>query len=295
MEHAELISGALSYIKETYFRLSAAPMWVKLFLYIIIPILGGIAAATILLQVIIKPLIIPILISPDTGFTEAGLTGILQYIAVLMGFACVFFVPLFQGYLYRIMRSGGSPDTDNRWSLFFSGWRINLVLIYYAIPLIVIFLIYTIIFTYIKGAVSVYTHMTAVIDVVTTFSYVAIEFVTFIFVGLFAFIGIVHLARSGSLREAVSMNLMASIIKRIGWYDYILCIVIMTIMFLVLSVIFLSFSSLFNYNLAANIIFIGIYLFLMVPLATFFVQYISEVYDTAFIIQEDDNEEFDDF
>ncbi len=301
MEHADLISDAFTYVKSSFFRLSSLPVWLKLFLYLIVPIISGILVATIILQFAVKPILVNLFVTSSFGFTENSIGGILQYVAIILGLLCVFFVPLFQGYLYRVLRGGAdAPDCNNRWGLFFSGWRVNLVLLYYAIPLVVIFLLYSIAFAFLKGAVGTYIssatfQVTTVLDVLTTFSYIAIEFVTFIFVALFAFVGLAHLARTGSLREAVNMSGVAVIIKRIGWYDYILSIVIMTIFFLMLSVIFIGFAGAFSYLPVSNTILTGLYLFLIIPLGTFFARYLSNVYDTAFIIPEDDDAEFDDF
>jgi hypothetical protein len=43
------------------------------------------------------------------------------------------------------------------------------------------------------------------------------------------------------------------------------------------------------------VILIGVYLFVMIPIEVFFIRYLSEVYNTAFRVPEEDDADFDDF
>jgi hypothetical protein len=271
------------------------------FFYIIGPVIVGFIAATIALQLIVLPILVSLLVGPDFGFTREVLSGLLQFLALLLGFSCIFFVPLMQGYCYRLFRSGDSmPDTGNLWGLFFNGWRINITVIIYAIPLIIISVIYMLLFMYFFPDTGMYSTADflgteGMIYVGTVFSYAAVQFITTLIVLLFAFIGITHLCRTGSIREAVSLKTITGIISKIGWYDYILSLVVMSILYLMVTFVVVSLSQLFSNNIVVMVVLYVLYIFALVPITVFFIKYLSEVYDTAFLLEEVDDEEFDFF
>lgn len=300
MEHAEYISDAVSFVKQAFMHIDGIITWVKLFLAITIPFLAGTALATLILQFLIKPLLVGLLVTPNLGFTEGGISHILQYLAVLIGMLFPLIFPIYQGYLYTCMQSRKIPGTENLFGYFFTGWKTNILLLYYAIPLIVIFILYAILFTFITGALDLIvardiSRFASVIDYASLTGYLVLEFATFLFLALFACIGLVHIARTGSLKQSVNMGNIADIIRRIGWYNYILCIMIVTILILTTVVLFLILASIFDFAVAANIIFAALFIFVMIPIGVFAVRYLSNVYDAAFIEEEEDIEEFDDF
>ena len=300
MEHAEHIAEAASYTKDTFLQIDGVITWLKLFLSIIIPIVAGFSISALILQFAVKPVLVNLLVTPNLGFTEAGIAYMLQYLAVCIGLLFAFFFPYYQGYLSCSMQNREVCYPENFSVLFSTGWKTNALLLYYLIPLIVIFLLYGILFTFLNGAMNIIitgelSWLSAVIDYVSLIGYIILEFVTFIFLALFACIGLVHLSRTGSLKESVNMGRVADIIKRIGWYDYLLCIVISTILLLTVAVFFLGMASIFDYAAAADIIFFCLMLFVMIPAGLFVTRYLTNIYDTAFQEQEADIEEFDDF
>ncbi|MDO5844826.1 MAG: DUF4013 domain-containing protein [Methanocorpusculum sp.] len=301
MEHSEIISDALTYMRKAFFNLKNIPRWIILLLYVIVPMFIGGIAAYILLELVALPILESVFVSDNFGFTHNSLSGILLFVSIIIGLSCMFFFPFLQGYIYRILKVGKeAPDYRNKWGLFFSGWRVNAVLLYYSIPLIVISLIYLIIFAYIFPNLISYAPITEVqfsviLTGILTFIYAALEFISFIFVALFAFVGLVHLARSGSVRESTGIKKMKDIISKIGWYDYILSLVIMSIVFLLVTFIFILIGQNLIYDLWGLGILLAVYIFVMIPLATFFAKYLSYVYDSAFNQPEEDDSEFDFF
>ncbi|MBQ9831262.1 MAG: DUF4013 domain-containing protein [Methanocorpusculum sp.] len=300
MEHAEHLAEAVAYTKDTFLQIEGLITWVKLFLAVIIPLLSGYAAATLFLQFIIKPILVNILVTPELGFTENAIAYMLQYPAVLIGILCIFLFPYYQGYLCRCMKDREIPKQLSFSGLFRTGWKINALILYYAIPLIVLLLLYAILFSYLNEALDIilageFAALSAVIDYTALAVYIILEILTFIFLSLFGCIGLVHLSRTGSLKESVNMGHIADIIRRIGWYDYILCIVIITIIILTILVFFLGLAGIFHYAPAANIIFSGLLLFFLIPTGIFVTRYLANIYDTAFVETEEDIEEFDDF
>ncbi|HKM41667.1 MAG TPA: DUF4013 domain-containing protein [Methanocorpusculum sp.] len=302
MEHADIIYGAYTYTKNAFFGLKQLPRWIVLFLYLAVPILGGLLVATVILQFLVQPFLVGLLVNDNYGFTQASISGLLQYIAIILGLACVIFVPLIQGYCYRIFKSDGPdlPEHNHLWKLFFNGWRVNAVILFYAIPIIVISLIYSLIFMYLFPNAGMYAtldvlKLDSILFVLTTFSFVTLEFITLIFVSLFAFVGLVHLARSGSLSEAIHLRGIAGIIRKIGWYDYILSLVIMSILFLLVTFVIITLAQFLAYNGVAIVVLLGVYFFVMIPIVVFFIKYLSQVYDTAFMVPESDDADFDEF
>lgn len=300
MEHAEYISDAVSYMKQAFSQFDGIITWVKLFLAIIIPFLAGSALATLLLQFLLKPVLISVLVTPNLGFTEGGISHILQYAAVVIGIIFPFLFPIYQGYLYTCMQTGSIPGTRNLLRFFFSGWKTNILLLYYAIPLIVIFILYAILFTFLTGALDlIVSHdisgVAALIDYASLTGYLILEFATFLFLSLFACIGLVHIARTGSLKQSVNMGGIVDIIRKIGWYNYLLCIMIITILLLTILVLFLTLASIFDFAVVSNILFAALFVFVLIPVGVFVARYLSNVYDVAFIEEEEDIEEFDDF
>lgn len=298
--HAEYIAEAVSYTKDTFLQIDGLITWAKLFLGLIIPFLAGLALATLFLQLLIKPLLVNLLVVPTLGFTEDGISHMLQYLAGLLALACIFLIPFYQGYLSRSMKNREVQKVTNFWGLFFSGWKVNALILYYVLPLIVIFILYAVLFTYLTGALDVLlsgnvSGLASLIDYASLAVYLGLEFVTAIFLGLFACIGFVHLARTGSFKESVNMGGIAEIIKRIGWYDYLLGIVIMTIILLSVIVFFLGMAGILGYTTAANLTCFCLALFVLIPTGVFLCRYLANIYDAAFTEQDTDIEEFDDF
>ena len=300
MEHTEIINGAFTFTKNAFIGWRNLRRWIKLFLFSIVPAAVGYVVSTILFQFLLHPILVRILVNDNFGFTPGNISYILKWCSFVIALLCLFFVPLLQGYAYRIFKSGDEmPSTDNTLGLFFSGWRVNLVLFCYAIPLIVISIIYMALFIHVVPNALSYVpapvlSFNELVSGAAMFAFATIEFITFIFVGLFAIVALVHVARAGSLREAIKFRKMAGIISKIGWYDYILSLVIMSIMFMVISVVFILISQLITTMVGLTILLL-VYYFVMIPVLTLFIKYMTEVYDTAFFVEEDDDADFDDF
>jgi len=294
MEHAELIASSFADTRNSLFRLNRLPHWFKLFLSIALPIIFGVIISSLILQLIVKPFLVDKLVNDNLGFTENNIGFILSYLSIMFGFLCVFIFPFFQGYMYKVMRLNTVPETQKILSNFFKGWRVNVILLYFSIPLFLIFLIYALIYTTFFRDITMDT-VNSGIGAITSFILTVIIIATIIFIALFALIGLMHMARTGRMREGVNLHHIIGIIKKIGWYNYILTIVFMAIIFLIFYVIFLAVDGAIGSNLVANCILIGAYTFVMIPVTTFLCRYLSRVYDTAFIKPEEDTADFDDF
>jgi len=294
MEHAELISGSFNDTKNSLFRLNRLPHWFKLFLSMALPIIVGTIVSNIILQVIVKPILIDVLINDSLGFTENNISYLLNCASLVFGFLCVFIFPFYQGYMYKVMRLNIVPETQNILSNFFKGWKVNIILLYFSIPLFFILLIYTFIYSVWEQTIGPST-LNSAFQTVTDFGFLFLMILCIIFVALFAMIGLMHMARTGSMREGVNLHHIIAIIKKVGWYNYILSIVFMAIIFLIFYVIFLAIGDAIGANIVGQCILTGVRIFFLIPVATFLCRYISRVYDTAFIQPENDTDEFDEF
>lgn len=299
MEHAELISGAFTDVKKSLFGWDNFPVWIKLFLKIILPVIIGGVAATIVLQIIVKPILVNLLVNDNFGFTENGLSYMLQFAAVAIGFFCIFLVPLFQGFLYRLIRTDHIPKPGNNLGLFFAGWRVNVVCLFYAIPLFLIYVIFALLYLFLTGRITGFAGSFSAggvfFDLVLYIIYAALMFLALIVVAIFAGISLVHVARGASFRSAFNIKNSLMMIKRIGWYNYLLCLVICAIPVLILSVIYLAIAVNVVSIIAVSVIVTGLYIFLLIPLLIFCCRYVTKVYDVGTLPVEEDTEDFDDF
>ncbi|HJJ56939.1 MAG TPA: DUF4013 domain-containing protein [Methanocorpusculum sp.] len=296
MEQAELIASSLTDTKESLFTMNHIGHWFRLFLSIAIPIILGIIVASVILQLIVKPIISPYLICDSYGFTESNLSFILQIMAIGIGTICVFLFPFFQGYLYKVMRLNYVPETQKVLSNFFTGWKVNIVLLFYFIPVIILSIIYFITYNLVADHMdAVFGTFNSLFNTATDFGMTVITVLLLIFLSLFAMIGLMTTARTGKIREGANLKKIVGIIKKIGWYNYILSVVFMAIVFLIFYVIFLGISSAIGSNLVGTCILIAVFIFVMIPVAMFLCRYLSKVYDTAFIPVIEDIEDFDDF
>lgn len=298
MEHAELLSNAFKDMKAMVLGFDNLSTWLKLVLIILIPALIGIVIASMFMQYIIRPILVPILVESESyGFTYDGLTYMLGWLAIPLGLLFVFLFPLFQGYLYRVIRSDAKPSTKNLFGLFFSGWRVNIVCLFYAIPMIIIYTIYALLYFYISGKLSGFMAVAAagdtMVDTAVFIVFLVLQFITFIIVMLFGVISLVHVARGASYKEAFNLSKTLTVIRQIGWYNYILCIVTCTIMVLLISILFLGIGMGFEGAFAVNVIILVIYLILLVPIALICARYLTRVYDVG--TKPELEEAFDDF
>jgi len=294
MEHAELIAGSFNDTKDSLFKLNRLPHWFKLFLSMALPIIIGIIISNILLQIIIKPFLVDALVNDSFGFTENNISYLLNCISIIFGFCCIFLFPFFQGYMYKVMRLNTVPETQNILSNFFKGWKVNVILLYFSIPLFFIMLAYTFVYSMWEQTIGP-TMLNSAFQTVTDFGFLFLMIVSIIFVALFAMIGLMHMARTGSMREGVNLHHIIDIIKKIGWYNYILSIVFMAIIALIFYVVFIAIGDAVGTNITGQCILIGVRIFFLIPVTTFLCRYISRVYDIAFIPPENDTDEFDEF
>ena len=180
-------------------------------------------------------------------------------------------IPLF-GYLMKVLRGENpSPEVEDWGTLFVDGIKYLAVALIYAIPLIIVGILI------IRAVVEGMTAGTLA-DMMTAFGLIVVGLVIMviiaIFIAVFEIIGVVRIARTGSIREAFNFNEILVTIKKLGWGQYLIAVGILIITGFIMEIIF---------NVLMIIPVLGgiICLFLIAPFALFIARYICLLYDNA--------------
>ena len=213
------------------------------------------------------------LIGESFEYAKEGLVGKWMKWILLLIATILLTLPL-MGYTLRIFRGEKpSPEVENWGTLFIDGIKYLIIGIIYAIPLFIIaFLTLAPLVTAAMSAGSPEAINAIAMGAIGTFLIGLIIFIIVaIIIGIFANIGIVRFARTGSMGEAFAFGAILATIGKIGWVNYIVALIIMGIIFAIVEII------------CSIIPFIGtLILFIIIPFLTMFqARYICQVYDSA--------------
>ena len=183
----------------------------------------------------------------------------------------LFGIPL-SGYLMKVLRGENpSPEVEDWGTLFVDGIKYLAVAVIYAIPLIIVGVL--VVRAGVAGIMS-----GTLADMMTAFGLIAvglvIMFIIAIIIAVFEIVGVVRLARTGSIGEAFHFNAILATIKKLGWGQYLISSGIMIITGFIMEIIF---------NVLMIIPVLGgiICLFLIAPFTLFIARYICLLYDNA--------------
>ena len=202
---------------------------------------------------------------------------------ILLVISAIIF-PLILGYVMEIYRGPKTaPELKNWGKLFIDGLKYLVAEIIYMIPVVLVILVFGgLAFFPIaeQAAMSgdpdfIINNMDTLIPIIGTFLIgLFIAVILAIIISLFAYIGIIRMARKDRFGEAFNFSEILGTIRRIGWGSYILALIIL---FLVMIVLVLVLA------LIGSIPFIGwlIYLFLIPPLTIFQARYMVQVYESG--------------
>ena len=172
------------------------------------------------------------------------------------------------GYLVRVYRGTTPPPVFDSWcSLYLDGIKLAIVGFLWFVPALVIFVIALIfMFFGVHDSASTGTMMGA------GFTLILIGLIVLVITCLYAVLGSVRFARTGSMREGLRFSAITGTIQAIGWGAYILALVIMMVLVILASLVI---------SLFALIPFAGwvIQLVLTPIISVFSARYISRVYD----------------
>ena len=180
-------------------------------------------------------------------------------------------IPL-MGYVMKILRGEKpAPEVADWGTLFVDGIKYIIVAFIYAIPIIIVeFLVLGAAFmTAMSGNVTAMTGAIA-----GMLLGVVIIFILAIIIALFEMIGIVRLARTGSIGEAFNFSAILATIGKIGWASYIIALIV----FVVVAIIF---GIIVAILMMIPILGLILYLCLIAPFTLFASRYLCQVYDSA--------------
>ena len=185
--------------------------------------------------------------------------------------------PLILGYIMEIYRgTTPAPEMEQWGKKFIDGLKFFVAALIYAIPVIIFIGIAALAFMPFSSTMG-YAPMNpgliagAIAGVIVG---IIIAIIVGILVTLFSTIGLVRMAREDHFGEAFNFGAILATIRRIGWGNYIVALVVLWIISLILGLIL---------SAIAAIPFIGwlIWLFLFPLLLIFESRYITQIYDAA--------------
>jgi len=221
------------------------------------------------------------IISRSLRYTKDALWGewwrwVLLVILSLIQTFTLFLVPLYSGYLVRVL-SGRRPAPDvNQWGrLFVDGWKLNIITLIYLIPVILVLAVFggiaAISAIAAKGLDNPDVWASAVAAAVTG---IVIASILWIIISFISMLAVVRFAHTGRFFQAFSFGAIFSHIGRIGWGAWILVVIILALIGLVYAVVT---------GLITSIPILGwiINLFLGVAYGIFHARYLARAYESA--------------
>lgn len=164
------------------------------------------------------------------------------FIYLLINTVTLCIIPLFSGYLYRIMEAKpGVPAVSGIKDLFIKGWMMNIAGIIYALPVLIItvafyFLVAGFIPAPSTSPDSLGPEGTAAL-MGLLLAFIGITIIASILIALLSTTGIARMSREGRVGEAFNFREIFAAIRRIGWADYVVAVVILIVCALAFSII----------------------------------------------------------
>ena len=173
------------------------------------------------------------------------------------------------GYIVRVYRGTTPPPAFDNWvSLYIEGIKLAVVGFVWLIPAMFIFSLAFVMILF--GAVLDTASMPALMS--AGFILLLIGLIVLVITAVYAALGCVRFARTGSMREGLRFSAITGTIQAIGWGTYILALIIMGVLVVLASLVL---------SLLALIPIAGwvIELVLMPLIQVFSARFISRVYD----------------
>lgn len=178
-------------------------------------------------------------------------------------------IPL-MGYVLKVLRGEKpAPEVEDWGTLFIDGIKFLIVYIIWMIPIIIVWAI--LMAVGFAGAMT--GDETAAMAAVGMVG-LLVMFILAIIIGLFAMIGAVRFARTGSIGEAFNFSAILATISKIGWVPYIIAIIVLGVCGIVFGIVV---------GILMMIPILGwlIYLCMISPWAIFVSRYVCQLYDST--------------
>jgi hypothetical protein len=217
-------------------------------------------------------------ISNSFEYTKEALVGkwmqwvILAVLALVQAFTASL-IPLLSGYVVRVL-SGKTPapEIDGWGKLFVDGWKMNIIMLVYMIPAILVFLV--------LGGLSILAGMAtsdpagAGAAILGALAGAFLAFIVAIIMAFIALFAILRFAHTDSVGEAFNFKAIFAQIGGLGWGTWIIAVIILLVIGLVYGFVvgILSAIPLLGWLIA---------LFLNAAVAIFYARYLAQIYEAA--------------
>lgn len=198
--------------------------------------------------------------------------------------------PFILGYTVRIYRDDKpAPELEQWGSMFVDGLKIFIIELLYAVPVILLFIIAFLPFFSALVSAGLFTpnaagmtdtqaeaffaaHPEILPAIGTMLILIIVAVILAIIIGIFSFIGAIRFARTGSIAEGFNFLAILGTIRKIGWINYLLALII-------IGAVSMVYGFLMNIVMMIPIIGLVIWFFLYPPFIIFGSRYASLVYD----------------
>jgi len=217
---------------------------------------------------------------------------------VLIG--CMFIFPLILGYIVRIYRGEKPAPEPKEWgALFADGLKLLGVQIIYLAPVLLFIVLAFIPLIVTLASAGVFSesystmsdsqmerwldsHPELISQLLMTGGFLVlllvIAVILAIVISLFSFLGVVRFARTRSISEAFNFTALLAHIRRIGWVNYILALIAISIIGYIFGMILNFFSLIPIIGIYIQLILMGIF---YVPFILFSARFSTRIYDAG--------------
>ncbi|MDO8871760.1 MAG: DUF4013 domain-containing protein [Methanoregula sp.] len=180
-------------------------------------------------------------------------------------------IPL-AGYSLKVLRGEKPAPEVNDWgTLFIDGIKYIIIMFIYMIPALIV--LFVVVGGSALGAMSKNPTTAMAATGGMLFGMLLFAVVALI-TSIFALIGVVRFARTGSIGEAFNFSAILATIEKIGWVPYIIALVVLVVVQIIIGIIV-------SIIMMIPILGFIIYLCLISPIMLFQARYICQIYDSA--------------
>jgi len=194
-----------------------------------------------------------------------------QYLLFLIA-TLLLTIPLL-GYCLKVFRGEKpAPEVDGWGTLIVDGIKFAIISIIWALPCIIIA-----IFVMGAGILAYVENPAAMMEIIGgVLIGVIVLLIVAAITGLLSTIGVIRFARTGSMGEAFNFSAILETIRKIGWVNYIIAMVVI----ILVEMVFIGVIEVFNFVVSP---YLGLFIefLLIAPLTLLMSRYFCLIYDSA--------------
>lgn len=198
--------------------------------------------------ILILPLaLVNFVFDPHTLFSQR--TGAISWemvpwdqvaVLVIFGILLQFFLAGYKVRIYRGIKP--APEFDNWAGLFLDGLKLTIVWLLWFLPILVATasVIGLIVLSFASGVIPKVSFDIALLMILLFF---LLEGIALIITVLYAYLGTVRFARTGSIREGLRLSKITEMIRTLGWLSYLTALLVLFVIMVTFSIITLLLYS----------------------------------------------------